>query len=69
MKNSIEPKDFAEDQLFTEQLSSVPRADLVQPGNENLDDTGRLHWLLICPPDNWDLNPPPIPRFGRGYAP
>ena len=54
MKNSIEPKDFAEDQLFTEQLSSVPRADLVQPDNENLDDTGCLHWLLICPPDNWE---------------
>lgn len=54
MKNSIEPKDFAEDQLLTEQLPSVPRADLVQPDNENLDDSGRLHWLLICPPDNWE---------------
>ena len=107
MKNSIEPKDSVEDQLLTEQLPSVPRADLVQPDNggcidgrcsgarlaqgspdeanfvsnasgiqrrnslqqtnpvlrlagntdrqHNLDDSGRLHWLLICPPDNWEI--------------
>lgn len=34
------------------QQPPMPEADPVQPDG-SLDDTERLHWLLICPPDNW----------------
>ena len=59
-ENSIDNTDEAPQKVSPEladdgmpsQQPPMPEADPIQPDGE-IDDTERLHWLLICPPDNW----------------